>query len=305
MAAKDLHQAAPADQGTGESSALAVDAQRLDEAYHYCRQLVRNHYENFPVASIILPRQLRQPISVIYAFARTADDFADEGDWDAETRLTKLKDYDDKLEAIAAGKNVDDPIFIALQDVLQQHRLPVQLFHDLITAFRLDVSKQRYANIAEVWDYCRYSANPVGRLLLHLLKADTTQNLQRSDAICSALQLINFLQDISQDLRENNRIYLPQDELKRFGISEEQLRNADSSDALRRLLQQQIRYAREKMLFGQPLGRSLSGRFGFQLRMMINGGLRVLDLLEKQQADLFSRPRLKTRDWLWMLWKAI
>jgi squalene synthase HpnC len=311
MAAEDSQQATGAQQATGgpqtqgAHSPTPVNEQQLRAAYHYCRQLVHSHYENFPVASFILPRQLRRPISVIYAFARTADDFADEGDWDAETRLTKLKDYDDKLEAIAAGEAVDDPIFIALQHVLQQHQLPVQLFHDLITAFRLDVSKQRYASMDEVWDYCRYSANPVGRLLLHLLKADTAQNLERSDAICSALQLINFLQDISQDLSENNRIYLPQDELEHFDISEEQLRSAHSNKAMRCLLRQQIRYAREKMLFGQPLGRAVKGRFGFQLRLMINGGLRVLDLLERQQQDLFSRPRLKTRDWLWMLWKAI
>jgi squalene synthase HpnC len=279
--------------------------QQLRAAYAHCQQIVRSQYENFPVASFILPKALRQPISVIYAFARTADDFADEGGWDAETRLTKLQDYDDKLQAIAAGETVDDPIFIALQHVLQQHQLPVQLFHDLITAFRLDVSKQRYANMAEVWDYCRYSANPVGRLLLHLLQADTAQNLERSDAICSALQLINFLQDLSQDLAENNRIYLPQDELSRFGVSEDQLRKEHSNKAMRRLLRQQIDYARERMLWGQPLGRSLQGRFGFQLRMMINGGLRILDLLEKQKRDLFSRPRLKKRDWLWMLWKSL
>lgn len=299
MAADDLQQAtADLPPGTG-------DPQQLRAAYAHCQQIVRSHYENFPVASFILPKALRRPISVIYAFARTADDFADEGEWDAETRLTKLKDYDDKLQAIAAGRAVDDPIFIALQDVMQRHQLPVQLFHDLIIAFRLDVSKQRYADMAEVWDYCRYSANPVGRLLLHLLQADTAQNLQRSDAICSALQLINFLQDINQDLTENNRIYLPQDELSHFGVSEDQLRKEHSNKAMRRLLRRQIGYAREKMLWGQPLGRSLRGRFGFQLRMMINGGLRILDLLEKQKRDLFSRPRLKKRDWLWMLWKSL
>jgi squalene synthase HpnC len=283
---------------------VARDSQQVEHAYAHCQQMVRSHYENFPVASFILPKHLRRPISVIYAFARNADDFADEGDWDADTRLEKLKDYDDKLDKIAAEQNVDDPVFIALADVIKQHALPLQLFHDLITAFRLDVTKKRYRDINDVWDYCRYSANPVGRLLLHLTKEDTTQNLEQSDAICSALQLINFLQDIEQDLSENDRIYLPQEDMLRFSVSEEQLREKRSDNAMQQIIQQQIHYAREKMLFGKPLGRAVRGRFGFQLRIMINGGLRVLELLEKQQNDYFSRPRLSKNDWLRMIWRS-
>jgi squalene synthase HpnC len=257
------------------------------------------------VASFILPRRLRQPISVIYAFARTADDFADEGDWDAETRLTNLKEYDDHLDAIEKGEFVDSPIFIALADVIHKHHLPLQLFHDLITAFRLDVTKKRYADIDDVWGYCRYSANPVGRLLLYLMDAATPENLQRSDAICSALQLINFLQDIEQDFRENNRIYLPQADMERFKVNEAHIRDKQTDDAFTQLIQQQITYAREKMLFGKPLGRAVGGRFGFQLRLMINGGLRIVDLLENQREDLFSRPRLQKRDWFVMLFRSI
>jgi squalene synthase HpnC len=287
-------------QATGTTS-----AQQLSQAYAFCHQMVRNHYENFPVASFILPKRLRQPISVIYAFARTADDFADEGDDDAETRLTKLKQYDDYLDAIGKGEAVDHPIFIALADVIEQHQLPLQLFHDLISAFRLDVTKKRYADINDVWEYCRYSANPVGRLLLHLMDAATPQNLEHSDAICSALQLINFLQDIDQDYTENNRIYLPQTDLAALNISEEQIRDKHTDAAFRKLIQQQIGYAREKMLLGKPLGRAVGGRFGFQLRLMIHGGLRVLDLLDMQHDDMFSRPRLKKRDWLVMLLRSL
>ncbi len=284
---------------------VARDSQQVEQAYVHCQQIVRSHYENFPVASFILPKHLRRPISVIYAFARNADDFADEGDWDADTRLAKLKDYDDKLDKIASKQELDDPVFIALADVIKQHALPLQLFHDLITAFRLDVTKTRYKDINDVWDYCRYSANPVGRLLLHLTKEDSAENLERSDAICSALQLINFLQDIEQDLSENNRIYLPQQDMLRFQVSEDQLKEKLSNDAMLKLIQQQILYAREKMLFGKPLGRAVRGRFGFQLRIMINGGLRVLELLEKQQHDLFSRPRLGKRDWMKMIWRSL
>jgi squalene synthase HpnC len=284
---------------------VARDSQQVEQAYAHCLQMVRSHYENFPVASFILPKHLRRPISVIYAFARNADDFADEGDWDADTRLAKLKDYDDKLDKIAAEQDLDDPVFIALADVIKQHALPLQLFHDLITAFRLDVTKTRYKDINDVWDYCRYSANPVGRLLLHLTNEDTAENLERSDAVCSSLQLINFLQDIEQDLAENNRIYLPQQDMIRFQVTEDQLKNKLSNDAMLKLIQQQIEYARAKMLFGKPLGRAVGGRFGFQLRIMINGGLRVLELLEKQHNDFFSRPRLDKRDWMRMIWRSL
>lgn len=299
MTTDNVSQTADIPQTTVHSS------QQITDAYAYCRQMVRSHYENFPVASFILPKRLRQPISVIYAFARTADDFADEGDWDAGTRLTKLQQYDDHLDAIANGETIDNPIFIALADVIEKHHLPLPLFHDLITAFRCDVNKTRFTNIDDVWDYCRYSANPVGRLLLHLMNAATAENLERSDAVCSALQLINFLQDIEQDFVENNRIYLPQADLQRFGVSEEHFRTQRSDDAFAQLLQQQITYAREKMLFGKPLGRAVTGRFGFQLRLMINGGLRVLELLERQQGNLFSRPRLNKRDWLWMFLRSL
>jgi squalene synthase HpnC len=297
--AADLHQQA------ASTHRPIASADQVANAYTYCQKMVREHYENFPVASFILPKRLRQPISVIYAFARTADDFADEGDWDAETRLTKLKQYDDYLDAIEKGESIDNPIFIALADVIEKHQLPLQLFHDLITAFRLDVTKKRYADIDDVWDYCRYSANPVGRLLLHLMNVATPQNLEQSDAICSALQLINFLQDIEQDFSENNRIYLPQADLERFNVNEEHIRNKHSDAAFAQLIQQQITYAREKMVFGKPLGRAVGGRFGFQLRLMINGGLRVLELLENQHADLFARPRLRKRDWFLMLLRSV
>ena len=275
--------------------------QQLEQAYAHCQRIVRNHYENFPVASRILPRHLRRPISAIYAFARTADDFADEGHWDAETRLTKLQHYDKQLEAIAYGDMVSEPVFIALADSIVRFGLPIQLFHDLLSAFTQDVTKNRYANLQEIWKYCRFSANPIGRLLLHLIKADSPQNLQHSDAICSALQLINFLQDIEQDLQENARIYLPQDLMHHYGVSEEQLRQQANSAGLRQLVQELIHAAREKMLYGKPLGQAVRGRFGFQLRLMINGGLRVLELLEQQQESVFTRPRLKPGDWLWML----
>ena len=282
----------------------SAQRQALAGAYHHCLNLTRSHYENFPVASRLLPRQLQRPISVIYAFARSADDFADEGDLSAEVRLARLDDYVAKLDAIRAQQDVADPIFIALADVIARHQLPFAPFYDLLTAFRQDVTKKRYADFDEVLDYCRHSANPVGRLVLHLAREATPDNLRDSDAICSALQLINFWQDLDQDLTENNRIYLPQDEMAACGVSVEQLAARHSDTALRTLLDAQLERARRLLLSGAPLGSRLKGRLGLEIRATVQGGLGVLDALARRE-DLFSRPRLRRRDWLGILWRAL
>jgi len=274
------------------------------DAYRHCLDLARRHYENFPVASRLLPRRLQRPIAVIYAFARSADDFADEGDLDVETRLARLEDYVARLDAIGARQAGDDPVFIALADVIAHHRLPLEPFYDLLTAFRQDVTKKRYADFDEVLAYCRHSANPVGRLVLHLAGEATPDNLRDSDAVCSALQLINFWQDLDQDLGENDRIYLPQDQMAACGVSEDQLAQRRSDAALRKLLDGQIDRARRLLLSGAPLGKRLKGRLGVEIRATIHGGLRVLDALARRD-DLFARPRLRRRDWLTILWRAL
>lgn len=278
--------------------------QALAAAYHHCLSLTRSHYENFPVASRLLPRQLQSPISVIYAFARSADDFADEGDLPVEIRLARLDDYVSKLDALRTQQDVDDSIFIALADVIARHDLPFEPFYDLLSAFRQDVTKKRYADFGEVLSYCRCSANPVGRLVLHLAREATPDNLRDSDAICSALQLINFWQDLDQDLAENDRIYLPQDEMAACGVSEEQLAARRSDAALRALLDCQIERARRLLLSGAPLGTRLKGRLGLEIRATVHGGLGVLDALARRE-DLFARPRLRRRDWLGILWRAL
>lgn len=277
----------------------------LQNAYDECLQMAQSHYENFPVASRLLPKHLRLPISVIYAFARRADDFADEGDLTNEQRISALTDFGHKLEQIEQGQPVDDFTFIALADVIQQHQLPISLFHDLLTAFKMDVTKTRYANFGEVMEYCRYSANPVGRLLLHLNKATSPKNLGYSDAICSALQLINFLQDISQDLEESDRIYLPQDEMQQYGVTEDDLNNKNTNSASRKLIEFQIRRIMKLMQAGAPLGKVLKGRMGLELRITIMGGSRILYKLNQQYDDVFSRPRLSKWDITWVIWKAI
>ena len=277
----------------------------LTDAYRYCGERVRNHYENFPVASLLLPKRLRQPISVIYAFARTADDFADEGALSDLQRLDALADYRNKLNACARGESIDDPVFVALADVIQQWQLPVVLLADLITAFEMDVTKKHFSSHAEVLDYCRYSANPVGRLLLHLFGEATEENLRDSDRICSALQIINFLQDMEQDYVESGRVYLPQDEMARFGVSDQHIANRINDDKMQAFIQSEIKYTRELMLAGVPLGKRLKGRAGLEIRTISQGGLRVLDKLEAQQGDVFSRPRLTIVDWFIMMTKAL
>ena len=282
-----------------------MNKETLQNAYAECVELANSHYENFPVASRLLPKQLRLPIAVIYAFARRADDFADEGDLSNEERITALTDYGAKLDLIEQGQQVEDSTFIALADVIQQHELPISLFHDLLTAFKMDVTKARYANFGEVMEYCRYSANPVGRLLLHLNKATSPQNLGASDAICSALQLTNFLQDISQDLEESDRIYIPQDEMEQFSVSEDDIRNKITNNSTQRLIEFQIRRTVKLMQAGAPLGKVLKGRMGLELRMTIMGGSRILQKLNQQHDNVFSRPRLNKWDIVWIIWKAI
>ncbi len=277
----------------------------IEAAYDHCLARAHSHYENFPVASLLLPRRIRRPVAAVYAFARTADDLADEGELTAPERIAALDALGAALDRAVAGEPTTDPMLIATADAIHRHRLPVQLFHDLLTAFRQDATTRRYADFNEVRAYCRCSADPVGRLLLHLFEEASAENLRLSDRICSALQLINFLQDIAQDLEENDRIYLPQDEMARFGVSELDLAERRVTQPLRKLLAFQIERTRTMMLEGAPLGRRLPGRFGLEIRLIVEGGLAILDRLETDLADPFARPRLRSRDQLAMLFRAL
>ncbi len=282
-----------------------MPAYSLTEAYHYCRHIARSHYENFPVASRLLPRHTRDAVAVIYTFARQADDFADEGEMETATRLERLDQYDSHLDELANGIPQHDPVFIALADVVQRHHLPLALFHDLLSAFRQDVTKKRYRDFDEVLDYCRRSANPVGRLLLYLHNEASQENLRLSDNICTALQLINFHQDLEQDYRENNRIYLPQDEMDRYGVTESDIAAQHAGMPLQRLLASQREQITAMMLQGARLGTGLHGRFGLEIRLIIEGGLAVLEKLSAQGDEVFSRPRLKKTDYLRIVFRAL
>jgi squalene synthase HpnC len=264
-----------------------------------------DHYENFPVASWLLPKRLRKPVEAIYRFARTADDIADEGDMAASERLSRLAHYHTLLDCIEAGTPVDHPVITPLARAMREHALPMQPFRDLLSAFAQDVEKTRYANFGEVTDYCRRSANPVGRLMMHLYGDHDLRHLAFSDAICSSLQLINFLQDIAGDYGKD-RIYLPQDELEALHIAENQIARGDSGGLWHMFMHRQIERTRKLLQAGAPLGRQLKGRIGLELRLTILGGETILRKLHEDPACVFNnRPVLTKRDWIVMLGRAL
>ena len=263
------------------------------------------HAENFPVASVLLPAALRHPVSVIYRFARTADDFADEGDLRPQERLARLEGYRAELRGLEAGRSPGLLLFRELREVVAAHRLPFAPFYDLLDAFSQDVTKIRYANFAEVMDYCRRSADPVGRLMLHLYGEAGHENVACSDAICSALQLINFWQDVQIDFRKN-RIYLPQEDMARFGVTEDQIAASDASGGWWDLMRFQIDRSRRMMSLGAPLARRLPGRIGLEIRTVVQGGLRILEKLERARGNVFRRrPVLRPWDWPLLLARAL
>lgn len=274
-------------------------------AYQHCLSMARHHYENFPVASWILPRKMRLPVAAIYAFARSADDLADEGQQDDASRIEALDEMGRQLDATYAGQPPNNPIYIALSDTIQRFDLPVELFHDLLSAFKQDVTQKRYADFGELMDYCRRSANPVGRLLLHLDGSTDRKSLGHSDALCSALQLINFYQDMSQDYDEMGRIYIPQDEIRAAFVNESYFKNRITDGPMILLMRKQFQRANKLLNAGAPLGKRLKGRFGLEIRLITAAASRVLQKLDQQDDDMFSRPRLKAGDWLWIAWTAI
>ncbi len=262
------------------------------------------HYENFPVASIVLPARLRRPVIAIYRFARAADDIADEGDATREERLLQLVEFSRALDRSAGGERLDHPAFAALTDVIKEHRLPIGYFHALLSAFSQDVVKTRYRDFAEVQDYCCRSANPVGRLLLHLFGATAERDLEQSDAICSALQLLNFWQDVAIDLRKD-RIYLPQDEMAACGVLESDLAATKCSAGYHRLMTLQIERARAMLESGAPLAGRLPGRIGLELQLIVEGGRTIACKLHKSnERGNRERPTVRPHDWMMMLTRA-
>lgn len=264
-----------------------------------------DHYENFPVGSILLPARFRPAIAAVYRFARHADDLADEGDVADAERIAALNECSTELQRLARGETPQGEIVAGLVPHVAAHAIPVQLFEDLLSAFRQDVVVKRYADHAAVLDYCRRSADPVGRILLHIFGEATPENLRQSDCVCSALQLINFWQDVAIDWQKN-RVYLPQEDLQRFGVSEEQIAAGRMDDKMRDLLAFEVARTRALLYEGKPLGRRLPGRIGLEIRAIVAAGDWVLQKIEAVNYDVFNaRPTLTGRDWPRILWRAL
>ena len=280
-------------------------------AYAYCQQLARAHYENFPVASRLLPVAMRPHVAAIYAFARTADDYADEPGIAAAERLRLLDAWGAQLSA-AAGSGREsctgvhdsrpdratalDPVFLALGQTMRDCRLPVTLFEDLLSAFRQDVTTTRYQTWAGVLDYCRRSANPVGRLVLRVAGYDDARLDQQSDAVCTALQLANFWQDFGRDWA-NGRLYVPSDDRLPAGAHEEDLTAGRMTPEWRGVMRVMVQRTRELFAAGRGVCDGVGGRLRWELRLTCLGGARILDAIENADYDVFNhRPTIGKRD---------
>jgi hydroxysqualene synthase len=290
----------------------------LDAAYASCALDARSHYENFPVASLLVPARMRRHVAALYAFARTADDFADEGVRTAAERQHLLDGWGARLEAAAAapsGEATPGPapvagepanaaeIFLALGATIREKRLPVQLFRDLLSAFGQDVSVTRYPSWDQLLDYSRRSANPVGRLVLRIAGYDDPRLDGWSDAICSALQLTNFWQDLRIDF-ERGRIYLPAEAMASHGAEERDLATGRLTQAWRSAVAAAVARTRSLFLTGRPLCGAIGGRLRHELRATWLGGMRVLARIEHADFDVWAlRPRLGAADLPWLAWK--
>jgi squalene synthase HpnC len=269
----------------------------------------QQHYENFPVASWLCPKALRPAVAAIYQFARTADDLADEGEASPVQRSAELRAYRCDLQAVAEGREPSarwaSNVFRPLAEVLHQYHLPLPMLHDLLNAFEQDLLKSAYTDREDLLSYCRLSANPVGRLLLHLYGVSDAAALKRSDAICTSLQLINFWQDFSRD-GPQGRVYAPQTDLDRHGLNRDDLLVCSDSPEARAMTRELCEWARQLMLDGAPLVHQIKGRAGWELRLVVQGGLRILEKIKAMQyASLTQRPALTAMDAPTMVWRAL
>ena len=277
------------------------------ESYDYCERITRAHAENFPVGSLLVPKNRRRHVYSIYAFARTADDFADEGyedGFNTNGRLAALDDWERKLEECYDGQ-ASHPVFIALSATARELRLPLELFRDLLSAFKQDVIKRRYANFDELLDYCSRSANPVGRLILLLFDYRDEQYHRLSDEITTGLQLVNFWQDVAVDIMKD-RVYLPENEMKHFGVSSDDLRARRFNGCYAALLKFQVERTKEFFERGSALPRLLRGRIALEVRLTLLGGSRILEKIEELGYDtLNARPELRTKDKIGLIVKLL
>ena len=270
-------------------------APTLEEARAWCRNLAETHYENFHVASWFLPKALRPHFHAIYAYCRVSDDLGDETGNDERARaqsLALLQQWREELDACYAG-NARHPVFVALAETIRACRIPKEPFADLLAAFIQDQTVARYADRAEVLDYCRCSANPVGRLVLYACGYADAERFRLSDATCSALQLANFWQDVSSDYHLRGRIYVPQDAMRRFGIDERVIADGKATPEFRALLKEQVQWAQELFEEGLPLIGMVDKELALDLDLFSRGGLEILRAIEAQDYDVLrARPAI-------------
>ena len=260
------------------------------------QSLAETHYENFPVGSFLLPKEFREPIRLVYAFARVADDIADEGNDSKETRLQRLDEWEGEFRRMLAG-DTRISFFQELEETANKYEIPSSLFFELIEAFRMDAGGRDYSTFEDLLFYCRHSANPVGRILLHILNCANDETGKFSDTICTALQLTNFWQDLSIDIKRN-RVYIPHEDFERFGLTADDLKSDVGTDAIRPLLKFQVERTKKLFLGGRPLFRLIDKRFALELRLTYHGGMRMLEKVEHLAYDtLHHRPVLSRFDW--------
>ena len=267
----------------------------LDNAYAICLQQAQQHYENFPTASRLLAYTHRRATAAIYAFARSADDIADEGNLSNAERHAQLNTFATNLSQIQMGTMPTQPVFIALADTITRYQLPTTPFEKLLQAFHSDIDTRRYANFSQLARYCANSANPVGELILRLHNLWNEESGRYSDRICTALQLINFIQDLDSDYHQRGRIYIPLDEMQQFGVDEIDIAQRRQSENMSKLIAFQLRRAGELLVGGQPLLARSHGRLRLMLKLTLFSALRMLNKLYAR-TDVFARPTLHTGD---------
>jgi squalene synthase HpnC len=267
----------------------------IEAAFRKCKAIAARHYENFPIASLFLSREKRKHVAAIYAFARTADDYADEPGFSPDERLKKLSQLGEKLKKCESSE-ISDPLFLALGDTIRRFRLSTKPFENLLAAFEMDTANKRYETWDELLEYCSYSANPIGRLMLQLHGYDDEGRRRASDAICTALQLTNFWQDLSTDARRG-RIYVPQEDLRMFGCSEIDILEERNVERVRNLLSYEIDRTAALFEEGKPLLDSVAGGFRLHLRVTYLGGMLILTKMKRRGIDPFNyRPTATTWD---------
>ena len=280
---------------TGDLKKVARRTWTVPQAFQFCERLAHDHYENFPVASFLVPKEKRPHVYAIYSFARIADDYADEPGLTTAERVDSIAEWEEQLLNAYRG-HAHHPVFVALRETVDHFDIPIELFQRLLKAFRSDVTTHRYESFEDVLEYCGNSANPIGRLMLLLFNYRSETRMELSDSICTALQLTNFWQDVAVDLKKD-RVYIPLEDIREFGYSEEELLARHCSQAFKDLMCYQVERTEQMFQEGTPLLSDVGSDLRMELKLTWNGGKRILKKIEQQDFDVLARrPSLSRLD---------